>query len=188
MTAHDVLVDIQSNGREMDQSPLTLAEEEDRVLERFESDLPREIRRWRQNPSESEEVGRLMPGMFPSSLEYTEIPRLTFHEGWNPDLSHTAPPWHPTCLSTRSPYPQFNLTPSESTGWEYWIHPDYLDKPYLYAKEPGSKFKFEVETVVGIIKVYSLRSRSFGLGIMECWLDGETSQSVKIEGYWDSDM
>jgi hypothetical protein len=124
--------------------------------------------------------------MWMNPLEYGQIPRLRLLQGWDEDLSHFAPPFHPMCMSTRSKDPAFNLTPSATDGWEHWVHPDYKDKPYLLAKTPGAMVTFQLETVVGIVKMYSLKSKTFGLGTVECWADDDKSQSVKIEGYWDN--
>ena len=89
------------------------------------------------------------------------------------------------CLSTDAHEPRYNMTPTKSEGWEYWIHPDHLDKPYLRATQPGAWAEFEFETSLGVVKVYSLKSRTFGLGDVECWVDGEREKGVRVEGYWD---
>lgn len=74
----------------------------------------------------------------------------------------------------------------EVDGWNHWVHPDYPDKPYMVARNPGATIKFEMETQVGWIKMYSLKSKSFGLGTVKCWVDEDMDQSVKIEGWWDN--
>jgi hypothetical protein len=166
---------------------MNLAEAEDLFLAATQATWPAQSRSWRKEPTEGETVGELMPGMWNTPAELGVLPRLRVLEGWNPDLSHAVPPFHPTCLSARSSDPRFNLTPTFSEGWEYWVHPDHLDKPYVVASEPGSRVEFELETSVGVIKMYSLRSRTFGLGSVSCWVDDEVDRAVNVEGYWDND-
>lgn len=125
------------------------------------------------------------PAIWPE--EYGQLPRLRVLQGWDPDVEHVVPPFHPTCLSTRSKIAEYNLTAISSRGWEHWVHPDYQDKPYLLAREPGATVTFRLPTSVGVVKMYSLKSRTFGLGSVECWADDERSRAVRIDGYWDKD-
>nr|XP_018260614.1 uncharacterized protein I303_07540 [Kwoniella dejecticola CBS 10117]OBR82772.1 hypothetical protein I303_07540 [Kwoniella dejecticola CBS 10117] len=122
------------------------------------------------------------------SEQYGILPRLNVLGGWNPNLEAVVPHFNPTCLSTRARQPQFNLTPSWNDGrWEYWVHPEHRDKPYLVAREPGATVKFKLETNVGVVKLYSLKSKSFGLGAIECWADDERDKAVVVEGYWTNE-
>ena len=146
---------------------------------------PSQAEPWRDNPKDGEEFGLTITGMWMGPSEYDQLPRLKVLEGWDPNLQHVTPPFHPICLSTRSENPAFNLTPSVSHGWEHWTHPDYLDKPYLLARQPGSSVTFQLDTSVGIVKMYSLRSRTFGLGSIECWADEDRLRAKRIDGYWD---
>jgi hypothetical protein len=34
--------------------------------------------------------------------------------------------------------------------------------------------------------VYALKSKTFGLGNIECWIDDEKDRSVVVEGWWDN--
>lgn len=141
---------------------------------------------WHLEPQEGEGSGTPMPGLFTTPLEYSTLPRMLLLEGWNPDVHHATPPFRPTCLSTRSTLAQYNLTPSAaSEGWEFWVHEEHRDKPYLVARVPGSRVVFEMETRVGVVKMYSLRSGGFGLGSVECWVDGERDKAVRVDGWWD---
>lgn len=159
---------------------------EDELLAAEQKWWPEQSRSWRKDPTEEKPVGELMPGLWSTPIEYGILPRLRVLEGWNPHLDYSVPPFHPTCLSTRAKEPHFNLTPSANEGWEYWVHPEHLDKPYLVARTPGARVTFELETSVGIVKMYALKSKTFGLGTVECWADEERRKSVKIEGYWDN--
>ncbi|WVQ96344.1 hypothetical protein IAU59_003448 [Kwoniella sp. CBS 9459] len=168
---------------------LTTAEqgqEEDEALRETQHMWPEQSHAWRKNPGEGEAVGELMPGMWTTPVEYGLLPRIRVLEGWNPNLDYVVPPFHPTCLSTRAKEPQFNLTPSTNEGWEYWVHPEHLDKPYLVARIPGAKVSFELETSVGLVKMYSLRSKTFGLGSVKCWADDEVHKSVRVDGWWNN--
>ncbi|KAK4689994.1 hypothetical protein P7C73_g97, partial [Tremellales sp. Uapishka_1] len=150
------------------------------------AEFPDQAQLWRDSPKDGETLGELMPGMWMSSAEYGIIPRMGVLEGWNPNLDHQIPPFRPTCLSTRSPFPQYKLTPTYSQGWSAWTHPDFLDKPYLVANETGALVRFEMETVVGVVKIYFLRSKSFGLGNVECWVDSDRDRAVNVLGWWDN--
>ncbi|KAL0250672.1 hypothetical protein I308_102855 [Cryptococcus tetragattii IND107] len=162
------------------------ADAEDELLASEQKRWPEQSRSWRKNSTEEQPIGELMPGLWSSPIEYGMLPRLRVLEGWNPHLDYSVPPFHPTCLSTRAREPRFNLTPSANEGWEYWVHPEHLDKPYLIARTPGARVSFELETSVGIVKMYALKSKTFGLGTVECWVDEERRKSVRIEGYWDN--
>ena len=141
---------------------------------------------WPAQAHSWEQDGEVMPGIWMGPNEYGQLPRMRILEGWNPDANHIVPPFHPTCLSTRSHDPRFNLTPAVAEGWVHWTHPDFLDKPYLVSHQPGSRVTFRLETNVGVVKMYSLRSRTFGLGTVECWTDNERHKAVRVEGYWDN--
>ncbi|WWD15584.1 hypothetical protein CI109_100006 [Kwoniella shandongensis] len=169
---------------DQNQTPEDAQLQDERLAEQQIS-WPEHSRSWRDNPREDQHVGELMPGMWSTPLEYGLMPRMRILNGWNPDPNFIVPPFHPTCLSTRAKEPQFNLTPSANVGWEHWVHPEHLDKPYMVARTPGATISFEMETNVGVVKMYSLKSKTFGLGTIECWVDGEKDRSVKIVGWWD---
>ena len=147
---------------------------------------PTQARSWRQIAAEDEVLGTLMPGMWMTPLEYGLLPRLSVLGGWNTDPAFSVPPLRPVCLSTRSKDPRYNLTPSANTGWEAWVHPEYLDKPYLVGRVVGARVSFEMETNFGVVKTYSLRSKTFGLGTVECWTDEERTRAVQVVGWWDN--
>jgi hypothetical protein len=148
---------------------------------------PEWARSWPAKPNDEYHDGRLMPGLWNTPAELGVLPRLRVLDGWNSDLNVGLPPFQPTCLSTRSTDPKFNLTPTETVGWEHWVHPEHLDKPYLVAYKPGSWARFDLDTSLGVVKVYALKSRSFGLGDLWCWIDQARDDGVRVEGYWDRD-
>ena len=158
----------------------------DEFLLAGQSAWPEQSRYWRMPPTKEEPSGQLMPGMWSMPDEYGTMPRMRVLEGWNPDIDSIVPPFHPTCLSTRAKDPRYQLTPTHSYEWEHWVHPDYPDKPYMVARQPGATISFEMETQVGWIKMYSLKSKSFGLGSVKCWVDDDMDQSVIIDGWWDN--
>lgn len=159
----------------------------DADMSALQTDWPESSRYWRTEAKEKDsQVGQLMPGMWSMPFEYGMMPRLRVLQGWNPDLGYAVPHFHPTCLSTRSTEARFNLTPSNSHGWEHWVHPDYPDKPYLISRTPGARISFEMDTQLGWIKMYSLRSKTFGLGTVQCWVDEEVDRAVKIAGWWEN--
>lgn len=166
----------------------TTVQEFDHALQDLQAEWPEASRYWRMKPKKEDEgaVGQLMPGMWSMPFEYGMMPRMRVLEGWNPNVDHVVPPFHPTCLSTRATEARFNLTPTDSFDWFHWVHPDYPDKPYLVARAPGAVVKFEMETRVGWIKMYSLRSKTFGLGTVKCWVDDDLDRAVKVVGWWDN--
>lgn len=176
----DVACDLSNEAPE---DPILAKHVQDALLSQGEVDQstwPTQSRLWYREQE-------LMPGMWTMPSEYGILPRMRILEGWNPNLEHAVPPFHPTCLSTRSTDPRFNLTPTANYDWDAWTHEDYPDKPYLIARKPGAQVSFELETNVGWIKMYSLRSRSFGLGTVKCWVDDALDRAVKVEGWWDND-
>jgi hypothetical protein len=56
---------------------------------------------------------------------------------------------------------------------------------YLVADEPGSTITFGFSTKLGMVQMHSLRSATFGLGTVYCWVDDERDKGVKLDGYWD---
>jgi hypothetical protein len=115
------------------------------------------------------------------------IPRMGLLEGWNSNLEHALPPFRPLCLSTDARERQYRLTPTRGEGWAHWTHEEHKDKPYLRATGPGSWVEFGFETSLGVVKVYTLKSRTFGLGDVECWVDGDREGGRRVQGYWDRD-
>ncbi|ORY32861.1 hypothetical protein BCR39DRAFT_522172 [Naematelia encephala] len=178
-----------SSGPVVDSAPeqdVDFAAALDKVLVEQQSTWPEQTKSWRKQPAEGEQVGELMPGMWNTPLELGVLPRMRALDGWNPNVAHSVPPFHPTCLSTRSTLPEFNLTPSANEGWEFWTHEEHLDKPYLISRTPGARVSFELDTNVGVVKMYSLRSKTFGLGIVECWADDDRDRATKVDGWWDN--
>lgn len=143
---------------------------------------------WAEQSRSWEREGKPMPGMWNTPTELGVLPRLRALDGWNPNLETVVPPFHPTCMSTRSVDPRFDLTPVTNEGWEFWIHPEHADKPYILARDPSARVTFELETSVGVVKMYALKSKIFGLGMVECWADEERDRSTKVDGFWDNDM
>ena len=159
---------------------------QDKAIAAFEHGWPDQTHAWRKTPEKDTLIGEVMPGVWMGPNEYGQMPRLRVLEGWNPDPEHATLPFHPMCFSTRSEDPRFNLTPTSTEGWAPWVHPDHTDKPYLISNTPGSTFTFGLDTSLGVVKMYSLRSKTFGLGTVECWVDGQRDRSVKVNGYWDN--
>ncbi|KLT45432.1 hypothetical protein CC85DRAFT_299497 [Cutaneotrichosporon oleaginosum] len=126
-----------------------------------------------------------MPGFWSRPAELGMLPRINGMEGWNADVNHRVPEFHPTCKSTHSEDPQFQLLPIEKDPeWDYWVHPEHWDKPYYVSKVPGAKVKFEIETSVGVVKVYSLFAHDMGLGKCKCWVDDAVDVGKIIDGRW----
>ncbi len=93
-------------------------------------------------------------------------------------------PLEPQCFSTRSE--QSHLVPTRASGWAEWCHPDRPDKLYLHANTTGAVFSMDIETRLGVIKMYSLRSKTFGLGSVWCWIGDNYDGGVRADGYWEN--
>lgn len=50
---------------------------------------------------------------------------------------------------------------------------------------PRSTIAFEFTTSLGDVQLHYLRSATFGLGNLKCWIDDDLHQAVVIEAYWD---
>jgi hypothetical protein len=67
-----------------------------------------------------------------------------------------------------------------------WFHPDFPEKTYLFSNTTGSVFTVDIETRLGLIKMYSLRSKTFGLGSAWCWVGDDYDRGVRADGYWEN--
>lgn len=185
MPPHAPPEDVKQDRSDIDALRIQL-EEEEANLKPLQTAWPDKARSWRLDPTDNYPAGRIMPGIFNNPREYGILPRLKVLDGWNPSLDVAVPPFHPVCLSTRSNDPAYNLTPTATEGWAHWVHPEHTDKPYLVATKPGSWATFELGTGLGVVKVYSLKSKTFGLGNVQCWVDDEKDRLVLVEGWWDN--
>ncbi|TXT13322.1 hypothetical protein VHUM_00689 [Vanrija humicola] len=108
------------------------------------------------------------------------LPRLLatekFHE------TKVTPRIDPFCQSMNSKKNQ--LATLHNDGWREW---NWKDKPqhYLIADKPGSKVTFEIETALGVVQIFFLRSAVFKLGNAKCWVNDDVDQAHVLEGYWE---
>lgn len=137
---------------------------------------------WQKAKHPEGEEPRTWNGVWPGEWTMGQIPRLRMLQRWD-DTART-PPLEPQCFSTRST--KYPLTPRINTGWSFWHHPDNPQKVYFKADQPGSRFTYDIETRLGTIKMYSLRSKTFGLGSIECWVGDDKGNSVRANGWWDN--
>jgi hypothetical protein len=163
-----------------------------RLVDEVQADWPSAAHAWEHDPEDRDlewfqiQPGKqLAPGMWPAPTENGRMPRLRAMQKWDHNVTHSNPPFHPICLSTRSTNPAFNLTPTATEGWYWWTHPEHTDKPYLAAHEPGAWATFDLDVNVGVIKLYALHSKTYGLGMIECTVDG--GKGVTIDGWWNNE-
>ncbi|KZS87476.1 hypothetical protein SISNIDRAFT_491045 [Sistotremastrum niveocremeum HHB9708] len=123
------------------------------------------------------------------SLEY--IPRLRMFQAYD---NHTeVVPMKPMCMSLTSE--KHPLVASQANGWEIWESKQSVSRKLYYrATVPGSTISFNIEVgPLGRARVSYLRSKSFGLGSVWCWVevegvpDSEKRFGHKLDGYWDRD-
>ncbi|KIJ25849.1 hypothetical protein M422DRAFT_38440 [Sphaerobolus stellatus SS14] len=123
-------------------------------------------------------------GKLPGTDILEDIPRLRLLQKY--DRTSITSRVKPFCLSTRTK--KHPLVPMESEGWEMWTYQGRLAKPYLRATEPGSYAKFDVQVgVMNRVRVTYLRSKTFGLGDVWCWIDGNKKGGTRLSGYWNVD-
>ncbi|BEI93318.1 uncharacterized protein CcaverHIS019_0509460 [Cutaneotrichosporon cavernicola] len=195
-----------------DQVTALYGEDTRHVLRKMEEDWPEEARSWLYQPPAPKQRKRddvqasarsegdaeegaspqeepplpqqvWMPGFWSRPAELGMLPRINGMEGWNADVSHRVPEFHPTCKSTHSDKTEFQLRPIHmDPQWDYWVHPENSEKPYYVSKVPGAKVKFEIGTSVGIVKIYSLFAQDLGFGKCKCWVDNAKDVGKIIDG------
>ncbi|QRV91601.1 GDSL-like lipase/acylhydrolase family protein [Ceratobasidium sp. AG-Ba] len=117
--------------------------------------------------------------LLPTLDTMEQVPRLRMFEPYVPDIRTETP--RTTCMSTRTK--KHPLRPSTSTGWSEW---SWKDKTYLIARDPGANLTFDIQVgPAGVVKLEYLRSKTFGLGMLRCWIGGNEANGVTIDGYWD---
>ncbi|KAG8691911.1 CRISPR-associated endonuclease/helicase Cas3 [Ceratobasidium sp. 423] len=135
--------------------------------------------RLKANPSvlEYQSPGNTIPG--PS--EMGEMPRLRMFRKYV--RNEREPSLRTTCLSTRSK--KHPLKPIRQEGWSDWA---WKEKSYVIAKEPGARATFAIEVgPIGVIKISYLKSKTFGLGNVKCWVGDNEAAGRIIEGWWNED-
>lgn len=128
----------------------------------------------------------------PLWINENDIPLQPIYGSYNPDKpTSRAPLIQPKCDSIDSQ--RHPLVPSSSTDWEKWVQPGgkmgdpNQHKSYWRSSKPGAQISFQVETTIGDIMIYYLRSKSYGLGDAKCWIDDASNKAVKIVSYWPYD-
>ncbi|ORX41226.1 hypothetical protein BD324DRAFT_613723 [Kockovaella imperatae] len=106
------------------------------------------------------------------------LPRLLIGKKF--DLEETVPKLDPVCYSTRSE--KSPLAPQVNTGWREW---SWQEKKYLVADVPGATMKLDFFTRIGRLEVFYLRSKAYGLGTADCWVDDDRQHAKRMEGWWD---
>ncbi|KEP55010.1 putative capsule structure designer protein [Rhizoctonia solani 123E] len=135
--------------------------------------------RLKADPSvlEFQSPGNTIPG----PEEMGEMPRLRMFGKYVRNEREHSP--KTTCLSTRSK--KHPLKPIRQEGWSEWA---WKEKSYVLAKEPGARATFAIEVgPKGVIKISYLRSKTFGLGNVKCWVDNNQGSARVIEGWWNED-
>ncbi|KIK55053.1 hypothetical protein GYMLUDRAFT_888548 [Collybiopsis luxurians FD-317 M1] len=67
-----------------------------------------------------------------------------------------------------------------------WSHPSRPDKIWLTARKPGVKVAFKVKpSTLGRIRITYLRSKTYGLGSLFCWVDDNRAQGRRMDGWWE---
>ncbi|GJJ16092.1 hypothetical protein Clacol_010371 [Clathrus columnatus] len=120
----------------------------------------------------------------PKMEDLDDIPRIRLLQKYDRDT--VLEKFSPTCQSVRTT--KHPLTPIENQGWTIWTFKGHNDKPYLVAKNPGDFVKFEV--VVGTmrrVRITYLKSKTFGLGDVWCWLNNDRAKGTKVSGWWNKE-
>lgn len=128
----------------------------------------------------------LLAGTSDIDTLYPEQPvhRLSLLSKFNrEDADAAMAPMAPQCQTVDSE--SHPLTPDSSEGWERWTWrgDNGKEKTYLRATQPGAKLKFDLGAVTNRVEIYYLRSKTFGLGNLQCTLNG--ARQATMEGWWD---
>ncbi|KAG8768143.1 CRISPR-associated endonuclease/helicase Cas3 [Ceratobasidium sp. 428] len=120
--------------------------------------------------------------LLPTLDTMEQIPRLRLFERYVPTTR--TPSVHSTCMSARSK--KHPLKPSKNNGW---VEGTWNDKTYLLAREPGSSLTFDMHVgPMGMVELEYLRSKTFGLGIVRCWMGENEAGGTLIDGYWEENL
>ncbi|KAF8587434.1 hypothetical protein K439DRAFT_1407534 [Ramaria rubella] len=120
-------------------------------------------------------------GTLPGAEGLDTIPRLRLFQKY--DRETVTGPVKPMCQSIRTD--KHPLNPIESKGWEKWAYEGQSEKSYLVARQPGAIIKFNViAAVMGRVRITYLRSKTFGLGDVWCWLDDNRQKGTRIVSWW----
>lgn len=121
-------------------------------------------------------------GLLPTLDTMEQVPRLRLFQGYVPDLR--VGPVQTTCMSTRTK--KNPLAPSHTTGWVEWA---WKDKKYLVGREPGVAATFDIYIgPSGIVKLEYLRSKTFGMGMVRCWIGEDNGGGTTFDGYWEENL
>ncbi|KAF8742138.1 hypothetical protein RHS02_03529, partial [Rhizoctonia solani] len=121
-------------------------------------------------------------GLLPTLDTMEQVPRLRLFQHYEPDTR--VQQVRSTCMSTRAKNSPFK--PSSAIGWFEWA---WKEKKYFLAREPGATVTFDIHVgPMGVVKLEYLRSKTFGLGFIRCWIGEDNGGGVEIDGYWEEDL
>lgn len=124
-------------------------------------------------------------GKLPNPDELEDMPRLRLFDEYN--RTKVIGKIKPSCQSVRTD--KHPLVPIDSKGWKHWTYEGNTEKPYFMAEQVGDYAKFEVEVgVMGRVRITYLRSKTFGLGDVWCWINDDTLHGVKVTSWWEYDQ
>ncbi|KAJ4470802.1 hypothetical protein J3R30DRAFT_3710698 [Lentinula aciculospora] len=140
--------------------------------------------------------GRIENGVTPSLPNPNEgsdvseyIPRQSLFQQY--DHASVLLPAKPSCqiASPNAKHPLNPLPPPLSTlgpdAFSLWSHPKNPGKVWLTARKPGVTVAFRVRTSAwGRVRVTYLRSESYGLGSVWCWVDEQREKGRRLDGWW----
>ncbi|BEJ03916.1 hypothetical protein CcaverHIS641_0110910 [Cutaneotrichosporon cavernicola] len=96
------------------------------------------------------------------------LPRQGLNERF--EIGKTLPRFTPNCFTMNAV--KNKLVPSKNDGWREWFHPDVPSKKYMVADKPGASLTVKFRTALGRVELHYLISGTFGLGSVECNVDG----------------
>ncbi|GAW09144.1 capsule structure designer protein [Lentinula edodes] len=155
---------------------------------------------WDWAPYESDRYNGLTPSL-PNPNEGESVSEYIPRQSLFQKYDHTTilRPATPFCRTTNtlagtayySPYAHLleplpaPLSTEGPDAFAMWSHPQNPGKVWLTAKKPGVKAAFNVQTsALGRVRVTYLRSGSYGLGSVWCWLDDNREKGKRLDGYW----
>lgn len=122
---------------------------------------------------------RRVEGKWMAAESLGELPKRNLMSFYD-ENAPAVPPVKPQCMSTTS-----KANPLKQDTQEGWVEWSWKDKPYIVGRKPGQKVRFKFHTAIGDVKLFFQRSKSYGLGKVNCWVDDNEKDKVKLDGWWD---
>ncbi|KAJ3805717.1 hypothetical protein F5876DRAFT_69563 [Lentinula aff. lateritia] len=156
--------------------------------ERLDPDSPTPGTLSLPNPNEGIDVSEYIPreSLFQKFDHTTNLlPARPFCQISAPNAKHPLMPLPQPVSSEGHDASDMSQVPDPSDSFALWSHPGNPGKVWLTGRKPGVKVSFAVQTSsLGRVRVTYLKSESYGLGSVWCWIDGDREKGERLDGWW----